>query len=133
MPDQPTPDLLRAFAAELILEAHVDYDYMGIGEQMLNHPSFKDLGQDEFDKTQQAVAELMATASVATAWAGHEVESAELTFLLDGYYLGDERETANGVCFPGFVDAMATDLPARLLAWRDAAVNAALLAAKDGV
>jgi GNAT superfamily N-acetyltransferase len=50
----------------------------------------------------------------------------ELMDILAGTYLGDEVESANGVCRPGLVPVDGTDVPERLIAWRDAAVRRAL-------
>lgn len=68
MADQPTPEQLREFAARLVREAHVDYDFMGIGEQMSDAPELRDLDEMPFSEAQSAISDLISSAVVTVSW-----------------------------------------------------------------
>lgn len=67
---------------------------------------------------------------MATAWAPSvttaEGDLDELLDILGDAAIPDEVENANGACFAGWVRVDDTDIPQRLLAWRDAAIRKAL-------
>jgi hypothetical protein len=52
-------------------------------------------------------------------------DEGELLEILGDAEIPDEVENADGACYPGWIRVDTTDMPARLLAWRDAAINTA--------
>lgn len=68
MSTEPTPEQLREFAARLVREAHDDYDFMGIGEQMSDAPELRDLDEVPFSEAQTRISNLIRSAAVTVSW-----------------------------------------------------------------
>lgn len=83
MADQPTPEQLREFAARLVREAHVDYDFMGIGEQMSDAPELRDLDEVPFSEAQSAISDLISSAVVTVSWLDEQPQDGYAVRVLD--------------------------------------------------